>query len=842
MKSFWGIIPRYISKNKKRVIFIGLSIIISMSVIVSMSFIKGALKVSLYNKMVDDMGGIFDYMGQSSGTVDYESLKNEEEIQYVTLTKLLGKSKIPNTKYSIKISSYEENVTDLLNFKLNEGRYPKSGNEIAIEKWILDILPEKYKIGDTIKLDYSTIFTNKKGEFTTENNSQEFVIVGTFDYTFNQNMNFSQGIAYVNPEFVKSLLNESSTKITQETVYLTVKPGYSPTSAIKRIAADDKYKSISFIKNQTKVNYEKNNQKYDYILGIVFLIIAGISSIIIYNIFNVSVAERTKEFGMLRAVGCPPWKIKAMVICEGLIMAIVFIPIGIIVGTYATKGVLKFITGIGNLGGVSSIPKSVLLIAVAIGILMVIAGSYFPARKASKISYIEAISSNNNSSLKGSKLKIGLKQENFIGRKFNFEGNMAILNVARNKNRFITTCISIIVTATLFMTVNYIISSTNPIAVFKQGFDGDFKVMSKAWITKEKAEEIKNLEGIEKINTYKETYTSLEIDDKAKVTEEGISHIKELAEVNSSYDDYLKANKYIFPTPCISYKPEELENLKSHVVDGEIDLERMQKEPIVILAQNLNGYNDTKLKPGDSILLWCTKKDEAGNTQGSSIESFTIGAIVDDDAFKDLKVSTRNTIILSESVMETYMWIYGYQRINIFLDKHADYTQSEKLINEAIKNVKGAELSTFKDEIKQVETQNKQIVFAMYAVVIVVAIVSIINLINIMSMNAIVRKQEFGCMRAMGLSKAQVKKIIRMEGLIYGTVSGTISVVLGLIISIILASKSRVLFGQEIIWSLPLTEMIITFVVVVIITTLAAILTSRMLYKDNIVENIRSID
>lgn len=842
MYSFWGIIPKYINKNKKRVLFIGASIIISIALIISMSFIKEALRISLYNKMVDDIGGSFDYMVQSDGDINYESLKNEKEIEHITLTREFGNVKIPNSKYSMKMLSYEKNIIDLLNFKLIEGKYPNKENEIAIEKWVLDSFQGEYKIGDKIKLDYINPRAIKVEDMSKKDDLQEFIIVGTFNYIYNKNMNFNKGVAYTSPEFVNTLLKQKVIDKVEETAYFTIKPQYSSNNAIKRIVATNKYNNLNFIKNHEKYNYEKSNEKYNYILGSIFFIISIISSIIIYNIFNVSVAERRKEFGMIRAVGCPPWKIKAMVVGEGLIMGIIFIPIGIIVGTYATKGVLKFVTGIGNLGRISDIPVNVFIISILIGIIMIMLGSYFPARNAAKISPIEAISYKNNLTLKENTINIRLKEDNFIGRKLKLETNMAILNLMRNKNRFITTCISIILTTTLFIIVNYIIQETNPVAIFKQGFDGEFKVFSKTWITEEKAKEIRNIEGVDKITTSKETYTSLQINDKEKITKEGLSYIKQLSESNSAFNECLEGGRYIFPLPCISYKPEELEKLKAHLVSGEIDVDKMQKEPIVVLGQNLNGYEDTNLEVGDNISLWCKKIDEGGNIEKAEIQNFIIGAIVDEDAFKNLSNNTRNTIILSETIMEKYMWIDGYQRINIFLDKNVNYNESKDKIHEVLKNVRGVQLSEFKDEIKKIEIENKQIVLAMYIVVLVVAIVSIINLISIMSMNAIVRKQEFGIMRAMGLSKNQVKKIIIKEGIIYGVVSGIISIILALIISIIIANKSKQLFQQEIIWSFPFINIISTFISVIIIITMIARITSKTLYKDSIVESIRSID
>lgn len=841
MRSFWAIIPRYIIKNKKRVVFIALGIIISMSVVVSLTFIKESLTTALYDKTIKDMGGVYDLAGYSTGFLDYESIKNEKEVKDISLVKPLGVYSIPDTKYSMNICSYEDNIGDLLNFNLIEGRYPRSGNEIAIEKWILDLIPGEYKVGDTINLKYTTKYRGRNTEFNMEGGQATFFITGTFEHIFRKNNLFGEGKAYATPEFVNSLLEETPEKQVEDIVYISLKDGYTAAEARESWVETNKYKSTGFGINEVKAKFEEDMIKYNSILSIIFIILGGISSIIIYNIFSVSIAERIKEFGMLRAIGCPPWKIKTMVLGEGLIMGVVFIPIGIVVGSYVTKGIVKLTSGLSELGGVSTIPLNIVIIATIIGLVTIIIGTYFPARKAARISPVEAISSNSNLELKGNKIKVGLENSNCILKKFKFETNIAYVNLIRNKKRFITTIISITITVTLFIGVNYIVGATNPVSVFKDEFGADFKVIGKTWITNEKINEVRAVKGVKEVIGTKVCPGVIELKEE-NMTEDGMKYLEKQADKSNFMKEALKGNRYIYDSLYIGYKPGELENLKNYVVDGEIDINKMENEPILILAQNLNDYKDTKVEVGDYVTLWCDKYDEGGNKVGHGFESFTVGAIVDEKAFKHLEPDVRSMVILSEPVMEEYLWIYGFQKVNIILEKGADYEKCGAEINKIFENVRGSQVYSFKEELKKVEMDNRQIVLAMYTIVIVVAIVSIINLINIMNMSAIMRKREFGFMRAMGLSEEQVKKIIRREGAIYGVVSGGVAAVLGTVISIIIASKSKILFGQEIIWTLPIINIAGTFIITILVTILSAVFPSRSLFNSSIIESIRDVD
>ena len=73
---------------------------------------------------------------------------------------------------------------------------------------------------------------------------------------------------------------------------------------------------------------------------------------------------------------------------------------------------------------------------------------------------------------------------------------MAVINIFRNKKRFLSTCLSLIITITMFMTVNYVIRSTNPVATFKDGFKVNFKVNSKSGLSVEKVSSVEGLDVI----------------------------------------------------------------------------------------------------------------------------------------------------------------------------------------------------------------------------------------------------------------------------------------------------------------------------------------------------------
>lgn len=139
----------------------------------------------------------------------------------------------------------------------------------------------------------------------------------------------------------------------------------------------------------------------------VFIWIIGISTLVagivgVSNIMLITVRERTKEFGIRKAIGAKPSSILKLVIFESILITAVFGYIGMLSGI----GLSELINSAMEAGGGSTDanatgtlflnPTVNIGIALAATLLIVVAGvaaGYFPARKAVKISAIEAMRS-----------------------------------------------------------------------------------------------------------------------------------------------------------------------------------------------------------------------------------------------------------------------------------------------------------------------------------------------------------------------------------------------------------------------------------------------------------------
>ena len=118
--------------------------------------------------------------------------------------------------------------------------------------------------------------------------------------------------------------------------------------------------------------------------------IAGISLLVggigIMNIMLVSVAERTKEIGIRKALGANPRVIRGQFITESIVVTLVGGLLGIALGT----GISKVITNIA--GWALHISINSYILSVGFSMLIGVFFGWYPAKKSSKLDPIEALS------------------------------------------------------------------------------------------------------------------------------------------------------------------------------------------------------------------------------------------------------------------------------------------------------------------------------------------------------------------------------------------------------------------------------------------------------------------
>ncbi|MBB6697187.1 ATP-binding protein [Clostridium algidicarnis] len=415
MKSYNEITFKYLKKNKKRTILTTIGIILAVSLFSGIGTFFYSLKE-----------GLIENARKNSGNYEviYSNVKGEKLKELSNNFEILnfGISKVSNDpsfniegfdeKYEVYLSYYDsEAFYNTFNGRLIEGVDPKDQDEIIIGKRAEKALDKK--IGDYINLK-------------SEGKESRYKIVGYYDDTDEPPSKSYNAMTFINKSNIDKNENYN--------IYANLKEKKDKRGAGEKVGISIglKEEDIKFNDSVLRLMLQDKNQLYNdsmyKIMTVILSIIIICTVAVIYNSFNISVAERINQFGILRCLGATPSKIRRLVFKEGFIMGIIAIPIGIVsgyLGIYTTiKLMNKSESFIFNFSKVGFYPQ-VVVISIILSIITIMLSVMGPARTASKIPPIEAVK--NSAKLKKEKFK--RRKPRLIKLLFGIEGEVAYKNI-----------------------------------------------------------------------------------------------------------------------------------------------------------------------------------------------------------------------------------------------------------------------------------------------------------------------------------------------------------------------------------------------------------------------------
>ncbi|MEP7136920.1 MAG: FtsX-like permease family protein [Chloroflexota bacterium] len=159
-------------------------------------------------------------------------------------------------------------------------------------------------------------------------------------------------------------------------------------TAIKALA--ENYPTFKVISGTEYYNTLKSQMDAAFSgMYLMFLVLAIPSLIAMINTLTIGVIERTREIGMLRAVGATRKQVRTMIVAEALLLSAIGTAFGILGGLYLGYVIVVAMKALFPLGYV--FPASGVLVAIAIGLLFGAFAALIPARQAAGMNIVEAL-------------------------------------------------------------------------------------------------------------------------------------------------------------------------------------------------------------------------------------------------------------------------------------------------------------------------------------------------------------------------------------------------------------------------------------------------------------------
>ena len=330
MKILTKITKRNLLLNKKRTISSIIGIMLSVALICAVSGMFTSYKETLIQLHIVE-NGYYHIVVNSISKEQLSKYEHNKDVKKVNVIYELGVSpykKIEKEETNILVYSTDNNTFNNLAYKLVDGVFPKTKDEIVLRNNLA--LNYDLKIGDFIELNIIDAKTNESiikkykivGFFTrNESSFGEYGI--TTDETTN---NIKAFVALKNPKDYK----QSFTELLGANNYNDV--------------ASNRFKKegITYSINHQLLMWEAfafsdtTSKMMIAVMSVVILIIVAVSIFCIRNSFAISTTEKIKMYGMLSSVGATKKQIKKSVILEGLILGLIGVPLGILCGVLAT--------------------------------------------------------------------------------------------------------------------------------------------------------------------------------------------------------------------------------------------------------------------------------------------------------------------------------------------------------------------------------------------------------------------------------------------------------------------------------------------------------------------------
>ena len=156
---------------------------------------------------------------------------------------------------------------------------------------------------------------------------------------------------------------------------------------------------------------------------------------------------------------------------------------------------------------------------------------------------------------------------------------------------------------------------------------------------------------------------------------------------------------------------------------------------------------------------------------------------------------------------------------------------AQAALDRQLKPFPNAKVQTKKQFIDNQISGLNSILNVLFVLLALSVVVSLFGIVNTLVLTVFERTRELGMLRAIGMTRRQVRRMIRSESVITALMGGVIGILLGLVLGALLAARV-----DFIVFALPWVQVIIFAVAAIVVGLLAAIFPARRAGRLNVLE------
>ena len=826
MNIFNKVTLQSLKKNRTRTIVTIIGIILSAAMICAVTTFAS----SIYNYALDNaiyVDGDWHGSAEDIDSKTYERIKDDSKIKSYVYAQQLGYSKIEDCKNENKpylfLLGASDSFNEMMPVHITSGKYPTSSSEIIIPEHLFENGGVELKIGDTLQLALGVRMLDgypmsQNNPFYVYDENNEAVPSGE-TLTVKETRSYKIVGFYERPSF-ENYTAPGYTAITIADKQISEKYSYNvwfkmnETKDVYSFIEDNKLpgKTNSSVLRYSGVSRYTGFNSMILSLSIIVISLIMLGSIsLIYNAFSISVAERTKQFGLLSSVGATKKQLRRMVVSEALMVSAIGIPLGILAGVGGIGITLFFV---GNkfealIGYPIPLKLSVsalsLVVAVVIALLTVLISAIVPSNRATKVSAIEAIRQSKDINTKIKKIRTS----KLTYKLFGLPGMLANKYYKRSRKKYRATVLSLFMSVVLFVSASAFTGAlTESVTdsfgnveydILIYGYENEF---GKATVD-DLLNELKRDKGVNQVaytqgSSY---YISASPNEVSKdyleyyATSEELS-IDEIENVGV-YTNFKFVDDTAYRELLKKYKLNEDEYFntnepKAIAVDGRAIFDSVlgkytsynvlnsENTAISFVVEKVfDGYyfeGDRIDENGNTVYVY--KNQENPNeimtlTREEAFEEKTVklGKIIYDAPFF-LDVNSRLTMIypmsLRDNVLSVETFLNNGYSYYITTDTHVETMNA---IDETLSDLGLERLRT--QDIAAQEEENRNIVIIIqvfaYGFIILISLIAAANVFNTISTNIALRRREFAMLKSVGMTAKGFNRMMNFECILYGT-------------------------------------------------------------------------